>query len=120
MVHIGIKTNIYIYIYTYLYMHIYTYIYIYFQITMAGHNTTLIAVDGADVEPVVVSLFNFHAGERADIVVCADQEPGKMQPPSPNTVRNIYIYIYTYFHIYIISFLKPIGYNIYLYLYIYI
>jgi len=47
-----------------------------FQITMAGHNMTLIAVDGADVEPVVVSLFNLHAGERADIVVCADQEPG--------------------------------------------
>merc|ERR1719388_640636 len=37
---------------------------------------TLIAVDGADVEPVKVSTFNLHAGERADIVVCADQEPG--------------------------------------------
>jgi len=47
-----------------------------FQITMAGHNMTLIAVDGADVEPVVISSFNLHAGERADIVVCADQEPG--------------------------------------------
>ena len=33
-------------------------------------------VDGADVEPVVVSKFNLHAGARADVVVCADQEPG--------------------------------------------
>jgi FtsP/CotA-like multicopper oxidase with cupredoxin domain len=47
-----------------------------FLISMAGHNMTLIAVDGADVEPVVVSTFNLHAGERADIVVCANQEPG--------------------------------------------
>ncbi|CAE8634367.1 unnamed protein product, partial [Polarella glacialis] len=47
-----------------------------FQIQIAGHNMTLIAVDGADVVPVQVSSFNLHAGERADIVVCADQEPG--------------------------------------------
>jgi len=47
-----------------------------FQITMAGHNMTLIAVDGADVEPVVISQFDLHAGERYDVVVCADQEPG--------------------------------------------
>merc|ERR1719379_1256689 len=37
---------------------------------------TLIAVDGADVHPTVVSTFNLHAGERADVVVCANQEPG--------------------------------------------
>jgi len=48
-----------------------------FQIQMAGHNMTLIAVDGQDVEPTMVSQFNLHAGERADIVVCADQKPGK-------------------------------------------
>lgn len=47
-----------------------------FQISIAGHNMTLIAVDGADVEPVQVSKFNLHAGERADVVVCADQEQG--------------------------------------------
>jgi len=47
-----------------------------FQIRIAGHNMTLIAVDGADVEPVKVSQFNLHAGERADVIVCADQEPG--------------------------------------------
>lgn len=47
-----------------------------FQISIAGHNMTLIAVDGADVEPVVLSSFNLHAGERADIVVCANQKPG--------------------------------------------
>merc|ERR1719399_748601 len=37
---------------------------------------TLIAVDGADVVPQVVTQFNLHAGERADIIVCADQKPG--------------------------------------------
>jgi len=47
-----------------------------FLIDMAGHNMTLIAVDGADVVPVNVTQFNLHAGERADVVVCADQEPG--------------------------------------------
>jgi FtsP/CotA-like multicopper oxidase with cupredoxin domain len=47
-----------------------------FQIGIAGHDMTLIAVDGADVEPVKVSEFNLHAGERADVVVCANQEPG--------------------------------------------
>jgi len=47
-----------------------------FQIQIAGHNMTLIAVDGADVEPVLVSQFNLHAGERADVVVCANQAPG--------------------------------------------
>jgi FtsP/CotA-like multicopper oxidase with cupredoxin domain len=47
-----------------------------FQMSLAGHNMTLIAVDGADVEPIMLSTFNLHAGERADIVVCADQEPG--------------------------------------------
>jgi len=47
-----------------------------FQIKIAGHNMTLIAADGIDTEPTVLSQFNLHAGERADIVVCADQEPG--------------------------------------------
>jgi len=47
-----------------------------FQIQIAGHNMTLIAVDGEDVEPVVVSSMNLHAGERYDVVVCADQEEG--------------------------------------------
>eukprot|EP00933_Yihiella_yeosuensis_P060832 TRINITY_DN63635_c0_g1_i1.p1 TRINITY_DN63635_c0_g1~~TRINITY_DN63635_c0_g1_i1.p1 ORF type:complete len:956 (-),score=217.94 TRINITY_DN63635_c0_g1_i1:385-3252(-) len=47
-----------------------------FLISMAGHDMTLIALDGEDLEPVKVSTFNLHAGERADIVVCANQEPG--------------------------------------------
>jgi FtsP/CotA-like multicopper oxidase with cupredoxin domain len=47
-----------------------------FLISLAGHNMTLIAVDGIDVEPVHVSQFNLHAGERADVVVCADQAVG--------------------------------------------
>lgn len=47
-----------------------------FQVTMAGHNMTIIAVDGVDTVPTVVSQFNLHAGERFDVVVCADQTPG--------------------------------------------
>jgi len=47
-----------------------------FQVAIAGHNMTLIALDGADVEPILLSQFNLHAGERADVVVCADQIPG--------------------------------------------
>mmetsp|Transcript_65652 Transcript_65652/g.182670 ORF Transcript_65652/g.182670 Transcript_65652/m.182670 type:complete len:972 (+) Transcript_65652:67-2982(+) len=47
-----------------------------FQIQIAGHTMTLISVDGADVEPANVSQFNLHAGERADVVICANQEPG--------------------------------------------
>jgi iron transport multicopper oxidase len=47
-----------------------------FQIEVAGHNMTLIAVDGADVVPVRLSKLNLHAGERADVVLCADQAPG--------------------------------------------
>ena len=51
-------------------------------------------VDGADVEPVVVSKFNLHAGARADVVVCADQEPGNFRmsatsaAPSWNALRS--------------------------------
>lgn len=47
-----------------------------FQISIAGHNMTLIALDGADVQPIKLSQINLHAGERADVVVCADQEEG--------------------------------------------
>lgn len=47
-----------------------------FQITMAGHNMTIIAIDGKDVEPTIVSQFDLHAGERADVIVCANQAPG--------------------------------------------
>jgi len=37
---------------------------------------TLIALDGVDVEPIAVSRLNIHIGERADVVICADQKPG--------------------------------------------
>jgi len=47
-----------------------------YQIQIAGHNMTIIAVDGSDVAPTQVSQFNLHAGERVDVVVCANQEPG--------------------------------------------
>eukprot|EP00929_Paragymnodinium_shiwhaense_P013346 TRINITY_DN121201_c0_g1_i1.p1 TRINITY_DN121201_c0_g1~~TRINITY_DN121201_c0_g1_i1.p1 ORF type:complete len:952 (-),score=240.67 TRINITY_DN121201_c0_g1_i1:304-3159(-) len=47
-----------------------------FLMTMAGHDMTIIAIDGAEVEPTKVSMFNLHAGERVDVVVCANQAPG--------------------------------------------
>lgn len=45
-------------------------------VTMAGHNMTLVALDGVDVEPIMVTSINMHIGERADVIVCADQKPG--------------------------------------------
>ena len=45
-------------------------------LTMAGHNMTLIALDGVDVDPIMVSHLNIHIGERADVILCADQKPG--------------------------------------------
>jgi FtsP/CotA-like multicopper oxidase with cupredoxin domain len=47
-----------------------------FVTSIAGHTTTLIALDGSDIEPLNVSSFNLHNGERHDVVVCADQTPG--------------------------------------------
>jgi FtsP/CotA-like multicopper oxidase with cupredoxin domain len=45
-------------------------------IKMAGHNMTLIAKDGHEIKPMLVTSFNMHLGERYDVIVCADQEPG--------------------------------------------
>lgn len=47
-----------------------------FQISMAGHNMTLIALDGSNVKPIQVRSFNLHLGERVDVVVCANQPSG--------------------------------------------
>jgi len=48
-----------------------------FIVSFAGHNMTLISLDGAyDIEPLAVSAVNLHLGERADVVLCADQKPG--------------------------------------------
>lgn len=48
-----------------------------FQITISGHNMTLVTIDGAyDVKPVQIRRFNLHLGERVDVIMCADQEPG--------------------------------------------
>lgn len=44
--------------------------------TLAGHNMTLVSLDGVDVEPIMVTTLNMHIGERADVIVCADQDPG--------------------------------------------
>merc|ERR1711871_1808332 len=45
-------------------------------VTLAGHNMTLISLDGVDVEPLMITTLNMHIGERADVIVCADQKPG--------------------------------------------
>lgn len=48
-----------------------------FQISVAGHNMTMVTIDGAyDVKPIQVKRFNLHLGERVDVIMCADQEPG--------------------------------------------
>jgi FtsP/CotA-like multicopper oxidase with cupredoxin domain len=45
-------------------------------VKMAGHNMTLIALDGVDVKPIQVTSINMHIGERADLIICADQDKG--------------------------------------------
>merc|ERR1711871_1235814 len=45
-------------------------------IKTAGHNMTLIAMDGVDVKPIQVTEFNAHIGERYDVILCADQDKG--------------------------------------------
>lgn len=47
-----------------------------FVMTLAGHNMTLLALDGTAVKPILVSSFNLHLGERVDVVVCANQPSG--------------------------------------------
>jgi len=48
-----------------------------FQITVSGHNMTLVTLDGGyDVKPVQVTKFNLHLGERVDVIMCTDHEPG--------------------------------------------
>lgn len=47
-----------------------------YVITIDGHNLTLVAVDGGDIEAKHVRSFNLINGGRHDILMCADQEPG--------------------------------------------
>lgn len=48
-----------------------------FQITVSGHNMTLVSLDGGyDVKPVQVKKFNLHLSERVDVIICTDQAPG--------------------------------------------
>jgi FtsP/CotA-like multicopper oxidase with cupredoxin domain len=47
-----------------------------YQLTVAGHPQTLIALDSYDIHAKNVSGFNLHNGERYDTILCADQEPG--------------------------------------------
>ena len=46
------------------------------RLQLAGHNMTLLALDGVDVEPLQITTLNLHIGERADVLVCANQRPG--------------------------------------------
>jgi FtsP/CotA-like multicopper oxidase with cupredoxin domain len=45
-------------------------------VTFAGHDTTLVALDGVPVRPLLISEINMHIGERADVILCANQKPG--------------------------------------------
>merc|ERR1719498_2874 len=47
-----------------------------FVMELAGHQMTLLAIDGEDVKPIEINAFNMHLGERYDVRICADQEPG--------------------------------------------
>jgi len=47
-----------------------------YQMSITGHSQKMISYDGADLEPLEVSQFNLHAGERVDTVFCADQAAG--------------------------------------------
>jgi FtsP/CotA-like multicopper oxidase with cupredoxin domain len=48
-----------------------------FQISIAGHNMTMVSIDGGtDVKPTQVTRFNLHLGERVDVIMCTNQEPG--------------------------------------------
>lgn len=45
-------------------------------VRFSGHNTTLIALDGQMVQPIEITSINMHIGERADVILCGDQDPG--------------------------------------------
>merc|ERR1711871_1712569 len=45
-------------------------------VSLAGHDMTLISLDGVDVDPIQITDLNMHIGERADVIICANQEPG--------------------------------------------
>merc|ERR1719401_1539403 len=47
-----------------------------FKMSIAGHDLTLLAVDGVEVQTVDVSSINMHAGERYDLRLCANQKKG--------------------------------------------
>lgn len=44
--------------------------------SIAGHQLTLLALDGVDVNPIEVSDVKVHLGARADVRFCTDQAPG--------------------------------------------
>ena len=45
-------------------------------VTFSGHDLTLVALDGVPVRPLQISQINMHIGERADVILCADQPKG--------------------------------------------
>merc|ERR1711871_105917 len=45
-------------------------------VTFAGHDMTLVALDGVNVRPLEISMINMHIGERADVILCANQPEG--------------------------------------------
>ena len=48
-----------------------------FQIGIAGHNLTVISLDGEDIHPLIVGSFSLFSGERLDAILCANQTVGR-------------------------------------------
>ena len=61
-------------------------------ICFEGHNVTIVAVDGTPVTPLPVACVDLNLGQRADVLLVADQAPGRywvtaqpnFRPGSPN------------------------------------
>lgn len=45
-------------------------------VRFSGHNITLISLDGVLVTPLQITSINMHIGERADVILCGNQESG--------------------------------------------
>jgi FtsP/CotA-like multicopper oxidase with cupredoxin domain len=45
-------------------------------VKIPGHEMTLITLDGVPVRPLQITSINMHIGERADVIICANQKPG--------------------------------------------
>jgi FtsP/CotA-like multicopper oxidase with cupredoxin domain len=56
---------------------------------IAGHNLTIVQVEGTNVEPVVVNSLDIAPGQRYDVLVTADQTPGSYMIETTIRARKI-------------------------------